>query len=252
MYRELAPPRGLEAQVACVWRSGDGAVRVLPDACVDVVWSHGGLIVAGPATGPDLAPATPGQPRCGVRFRVGMAGAALGIPAHELRDGAVALAELWGRDARRLEDAVATAADPLAALVAGLAPRLAEDRDAEVREAVVRLRHADAPIDRLARDVALSERQLRRRFERAVGYGPRTLRRVLRFQRFLALAQRDAPTLARLAADAGYADQAHLARECRELSGLPPSALLAEGAAPAGETADSFKAPPARSITLAA
>ena len=89
-----------------------------------------------------------------------------------------------------------------------------------------------------ARAAGLSERQLRRRFERAVGYGPSTLARVLRFQRFLRRAHapesRAAP-LARLAAEAGYADQAHLARECRRLSGLSPSSLLATGATPAGE-----------------
>jgi methylphosphotriester-DNA--protein-cysteine methyltransferase len=93
----------------------------------------------------------------------------------------------------------------------------------------------------------LSERQLRRRFEHAVGYGPATLARVQRFQRFLAHAQRT-PTapLARLAADAGYADQAHLARECRRLAGLPPRALLATGAAPAGEPAEAFERPGTR------
>jgi AraC-like DNA-binding protein len=41
--------------------------------------------------------------------------------------------------------------------------------------------------------------------------------------------------LSRLAAEAGYADQAHLTRECGRLSGLSPAALLATGASPAGE-----------------
>jgi hypothetical protein len=75
-----------------------------------------------------------------------------------------------------------------------------------------------------------------------VGYGPATLVRVQRFQRFLALAGvHPGATLARLAADAGHADQAHLARECRRLSGLAPAALLATGAAPAGERSEAFK-----------
>ena len=46
---------------------------------------------------------------------------------------------------------------------------------------------------------------------------------MLRFRRFLALADRD---LARAALDAGYADQAHLTRECTRLAGTPPAALL--------------------------
>jgi transcriptional regulator GlxA family with amidase domain len=76
--------------------------------------------------------------------------------------------------------------------------------------------------------VALSERQLRRRFHDAVGYGPKTLGRVMRLQRFLRLAraQPDAG-LAALAADAGYADQAHLSGDARALTGRTPSALLA-------------------------
>jgi AraC-like DNA-binding protein len=250
-YREFAPPPGLEALVACVWVSHDGEVRVLPDACVDVVLTGGRLVVAGPATAATLAPATPGQSRVGVRFRVGAAGAALGVPAGELRDQGVPLAELWGADARRLEDRVVAAADDpraaLLALIGGVAQRLPapEDADHEVRRAALALARPPggqnddaATVAASARAAGLSERQLRRRFERAVGYGPATLARVLRFQRFLHRAQApgsaDAP-LARLAAEAGYADQAHLARECRRLAGLPPSALLATGAAPAGE-----------------
>jgi AraC-like DNA-binding protein len=68
---------------------------------------------------------------------------------------------------------------------------------------------------------AVSERRLRRRFVQAVGYGPATYLRVTRFQRAVALAPR-APGLAALAAAAGYADQAHLSRECRALTGLTP------------------------------
>jgi AraC-like DNA-binding protein len=247
-YRELSPPPGLEGLVACAWVSHDRAVRVLPDACVDVVFSEGRVVVAGPATVVDVAEASPGQPRVGVRFRVGAAGAALGLPVGELRDAGVPLAALWGRDvARRITDRVAAApsrADALLALIGGLAPRLPppERADHEVRRAALALArpHAQPDVAVLARGVGLSERQLRRRFEAAVGYGPATLARVLRFQRFLRLAEKEtggpAPaTLARLAADAGYADQAHLAREVRRLAGMPPSALLATGAGPAGE-----------------
>ena len=241
--RELAPPPGLEQQVACVWIGDGSAVHVLPDACVDIVWTQGRLMVAGPATGPDLAAATPGQGRCGVRFRVGAAGAALGLPASELLDEIVPLEEIWGDAGRRLGDRVALAERPLEALVAGVRDRISGAGDDLVREAVFRLRCGEDSVQRLARATAVSERQLRRRFERGVGYGPRTLRRVLRFQRFLGLAQ-GGGSLARIAADAGYADQAHLVRDCRRLAGITPTALLAAGATPAGEraqVAETFK-----------
>jgi AraC-like DNA-binding protein len=78
---------------------------------------------------------------------------------------------------------------------------------------------------------------LRRRCQDAVGYGPKTLQRVLRFRRFVA--QIDAAAgnpragagdLATIAARAGYADQAHLTRECRRLAGLTPAALARQRA----------------------
>jgi AraC-like DNA-binding protein len=243
--------------VACLWRSHDEQVRVLPDACVDVVLSAGRLLVAGPATTVAIAAATPGQPRVGVRFRVGAAGAALGVPAVELLDRGVALDDLWGRAGRRLQERVCaapTADGALAALTRGIADRLPapDGADRDVRRAALVLARGGASRD-AGRAAHLSARQLRRRFDHAVGYGPATLARVQRFQRFLGCAQR-APgaSLARLAADAGYADQAHLARECRRLAGLAPTALLATGAAPAGETADPFKAARAGSATMAA
>ncbi len=242
-YRELAPPPGLEQQVACVWVGGGGATRVLPDACVDIVWTRGELVVAGPATMPDLAPATPGQSRCGVRFRVGMAGSALGLPASELLDQVVPLTEIWGAAGRRLEGRVAAAERPLEALIAGVAGRISGARDDLAREAVLRVRRR--------RD----ERRApgaRERVERAPAAAPLRARRSATGRARCAACcgssassrpRRSGGSLARLAADAGYADQAHLARECRRLAGLTPSALLAEGAGPAGEPVERLSDP---------
>ena len=89
-------------------------------------------------------------------------------------------------------------------------------------------------IDTLAGDLALSAGQLRRRCLHAVGVSPKVLQRTLRFQGFLALAQagaaasgrRGADGVAGLAIDVGYADQAHLSRECLRLTGLTPRRLL--------------------------
>jgi transcriptional regulator GlxA family with amidase domain len=78
--------------------------------------------------------------------------------------------------------------------------------------------------------VGLGERQLRRRFRAGVGYGPKTLARVLRFQRLLALLRDDRPGrpgLAEVAVMAGYADQAHMTAECVRLAGRSPAALRA-------------------------
>lgn len=82
-------------------------------------------------------------------------------------------------------------------------------------------------VSQVARELAVSERQLNRRCCAAVGYGPAMLRRVLRFRRFVSSidAALGTPDLAALAAATGYADQAHLTRECGRLAGLTPVAL---------------------------
>ena len=121
--------------MACVWLSDDSEVRVLPDACADIVFESGRLIVAGPASTQVIVPETPGHARFGVRFRVGSAGAGLGVPASELLDEAVALSALWGTAGRRLEALVAAASSPeqgLRTLIDGVGDRQQQGREADV------------------------------------------------------------------------------------------------------------------------
>jgi AraC-like DNA-binding protein len=74
----------------------------------------------------------------------------------------------------------------------------------------------------------LSARHLQRRANTAFGYGAKTLHRVFRLQRAVGLAREGKP-FARVAADAGYADQAHLSREVRALAGVPLRELVDPG-----------------------
>jgi AraC-like DNA-binding protein len=232
-YTEWAAPATLRDAVACMWAQvttsgADRAGLVLPDGCTDLVWEQGrGAFVAGPDTGPVRTTMTAGTVVLGIRFRPSAGGPALGIPLSELRDQRVDLADLRPGDARRLpatldpDTAAARALDVAAALVADGAP------DPAVTRAARLLRDPQARAEDVAADVELSLRQLRRRCHAAVGYGPKTLQRVLRFRRFVSRID-DCPDvldLAAVAAEAGYADQAHLTRECGKLSGLTPAAL---------------------------
>jgi AraC-like DNA-binding protein len=215
----------------------DGHVeRVLPDGCADVVWIEGeGIVVAGPATREVLVDIPAGSAALGVRFGPGAAGAALGVAAHNLRDRTVALEDVWGAAATELAERMAGAPPTgrLALLAAAVARRLdaARGPDALVARASALL-GAGMPVTAASREVALTDRHLRRRFHDAVGYGPKTLQRVLRLRRFLDVAESGPGSdLARVAAEAGYSDQSHLTRDCTDLAGLPPAALLAARAA---------------------
>jgi len=91
---------------------------------------------------------------------------------------------------------------------------------------IARLLAAGATVADTAAEVGLSARQLHRRARELYGYGPKTLARILRLRRALALLDGGLPP-GRAAADAGYADQPHLAREVRTLAGVPLGRLRA-------------------------
>ncbi len=224
-YRELAPPPDLAHVVRCLWmRTGTGAPSlVLPDGCVDLVVRDGAGGVAGPDTRPVETTVAQGATIAGVRFHPGAAAAALGVPADELRDLRVPLDALWRREEA---DRVAEAGGDPWLLAAVLRRRLrASAPDPRVLAAARRLARVPAtPVPVLAGALGLGERQLRRRFAAAVGYGPKTFARVERFRAALALVRAGEP-LARAAAEAGYADQAHMTREMAVLAGRTPALL---------------------------
>ncbi len=258
-YRERPPPAGLRPSVSCVWArvvgpGETGDVPVLPDACVDLIWERGvGVIVAGPDTGPAPWQSPPGTMLAGVRFAPGAGGPALGLPLSALLDQRVDAADLGtGPGAGLAQVDGALAPEEALRMLAGLAAEMVEEGPADplVAQAVRMLSPPPAgrfhggqlpggparvPADpaaqaeEVATRLGLSERQLRRKCQAAVGYGPATLRRVLRFRRFLSWVDargRPAADLATAAAEFGYADQAHLTRESVRLAGLPPGALL--------------------------
>jgi AraC-like DNA-binding protein len=83
---------------------------------------------------------------------------------------------------------------------------------------------AGASVASTAAAVGLTERAMHRRCLVAFGYGPKTLARILRMNRAVALA-RGGTSFATVAAVAGYADQAHLARDVRALASVPLGTL---------------------------
>jgi AraC-like DNA-binding protein len=215
--------------VACTWEqvtTGAHEQRVVPDACVDLIWTGERLTIAGPDTRPRLVALAPGSRLVGVRLRAGAAGAVLGLPAWELRDCSADAHDVLGSDvASALLDALAAACDPHALLLDAVARRGVRELDPLVWAAIRALARPRVQVSPLAAELGLSARQLQRRVSDAVGYGPKLLARVLRFRRLQALG--DAPLVQR-ALDAGYADQAHMTAEVTRLAGVSPGRFLAD------------------------
>jgi AraC-like DNA-binding protein len=236
-YREYPPPGALAGVIECFWRREPWRpptrdLGVLPDGRLDLIWaSNGDVLVIGPQMRPLRRPLPPRVVVIGVRFRPGAGPALLGVSAHELADTHVPLEAIDARrasslrqDLWRIEDATFAPAR-LARAVARRVDPHCSSLDAVVRRAAALLGDPAMRVERIAAELEFSERQLERRFREAVGYGPKMLQRVLRFQRLLAALQLswEQPSgLASIAAATGYSDQAHLTREAREFSGLSP------------------------------
>ena len=245
-YVERPPALALAGLVSSVWiqqvapDAPPYLQRNIPSGGFELVCRVGSEPrVVGPLTGAVVEVLAPGTTVVGLRFVPGVAPAVLGMPASELVDVAVTTDELWGRSTAALAEAADAAASPedaLAGLQRHVAARLAATAgpDPLIAEAVRQLRWVTDDVGSLTSSLHISERQLRRRCQAATGLAPKPLHRMLRFQRFLSLAQYamargQAPAgdgLARLAAEAGYADQPHLNRECLRLTGAPPGEFL--------------------------
>ncbi|MFD6277799.1 DUF6597 domain-containing transcriptional factor [Streptomyces sp. NPDC060209] len=229
----------------------DPARPVLPDGCMDLLWAGGRLLVAGPDTHAFTPAAVLSGSCAGIRFAPGTAPALLGVPAHELRDRRVPLDSLWsGNEVRRLTERTAATDDPAAALESIALRRAAgtEPPDPLTAAVAAQLRQG-CSVAATAHAVGLGARQLHRRSLAAFGYGPKTLGRVLRLQRALALVRAGTP-YAEAAYAAGCTDQAHLAREVRDLAGTTLGGYLA-GTGYEGFAANSETAQPSGSRTTA-
>jgi AraC-like DNA-binding protein len=237
-YREHTVSPRLRDHFSCIWvnrlsHSGGAPFVVIPDGAIDLQWIAGRWRVAGPDRQPMTEQLPAGATVIGFRFQPGSASAWLGAAASEFRDQRVWLEDVWGR-AGREADKVATelGPNPLIGVLEDVLSQWAASKplpDAEMISAY-RLLSAGPPepyvVPWLMSELGLSERTLRRRFEAAFGYGPKTLDRILRFQRYLSSRRcHDSDPAALRAAAAGYADQPHLVRECRRLALCTPGQL---------------------------
>ncbi|MDX8439789.1 helix-turn-helix domain-containing protein [Mesorhizobium australafricanum] len=157
-----------------------------------------------------------------------------GLPMSELRDRMVGLDDALGFDGIALRERLGEASDWDARFDIAenyLARRLAEANalSPEIAWAyrTVIASGGRTRIAALAGEIGWSRKHLAAKFTDAIGIGPKTLSRIVRFNRALSLSKRQNDDWAGIAADCGYADQAHLVREFRQLAGETPTGLAA-------------------------
>ncbi|MGO6997731.1 helix-turn-helix domain-containing protein [Rhizobium leguminosarum] len=235
-YRESMPPPALRRHFSRLWSHAlhDGPpamVAIVPDGYCDLLWIDGRLVVAGPDRTAAFPVIRPGATVIGARYAPGTAAPWLKTPLSALVGCSVPLADIGRKDTAEFEARLADCPDPSAAtaLFSRLLEGTARDAEEPARDAAMIFAAADGggPASGLLDRLGMSERQLRRRCHHHFGYGAKTLERIRRFQRFLDLCRKsDTMPLARLALEAGFADQPHMTREVGELSTLTPAVIL--------------------------
>ena len=238
-YREILPAARLLRYVECYWfrddLHGTPSHRVLPDGCVDILFSTQNgeptsLAIVGLMTTPQIVDVSAGQAFFGVRFRPGMAAAFL-PPAPQLNDRIEPLENVLGSDARHLSDQLAGASSPLA--MAGLMDTVLRPLQPPdtAQNALQELSTYGGTIEQVASAAGLSTRQLRRLCMERAGVSPKYLRRILRFRKVVQQiaelgTDSSRPNWADFAAMCGYYDQAHFIREFQEFAGHTPGRYL--------------------------
>jgi AraC-like DNA-binding protein len=157
----------------------------------------------------------------------------LRAPMATLTDRTVPLARVlgsegaaWARDLLSVSEVTDQIAIAQAFLVRHLRPLGGEAQ--RVRDMVERVARDQSllRVQQVADDLDLDVRSLERRFRQYVGVSPKwVIRRYRLLEALEQLGAPNPPTLATLAADLGYADQSHFARDFRLVVGRTPRAF---------------------------
>jgi len=252
-FREFDPPQALRRHVQCVWRLRDPSPSrqpqtIYPDGRCElivhlgepmrVLGSDGGwqqqahCIFAGQHQAA-IRLAAVGEVDCvGVRLRPAASAAVAGARLVEFAERTVDLAQIDSRFAAGFNAACREfSGDPQARLFwqcleSRLLPHAIDER-MEAAVAHLELQHGQSRIDATAAAAAMSLRSFQIRFLACVGLSAKAFARVLRLQATIRAIDRGFESLAQLAVDSGFADQAHATREVQRLTGLTPARLRA-------------------------
>jgi AraC-like DNA-binding protein len=234
---QLRPPiSALRPYLGCFWSlttTTDTRLRGLPDGCC-MLWFERDLFLSGPQLVPSERIPDPGQVLVGVRLQPGVAFLLTGVAVHKFAGKRTRLARILQHDhcvplLEKQLSATDRAEERFDLLQAFLMARLGGKLiDQRVATALQQIESSSGQIRimPLAQNCHTSVRNLCRLLRCWVGLSPKRLARVVRFQamlQHLELPRLDSP--ARIAAELGYFDQAHLSGEVARLSGISPGPL---------------------------
>ncbi|MBI1737738.1 MAG: AraC family transcriptional regulator [Acidobacteria bacterium] len=257
-YREFQPHPALQTYIECYWAVYDDsqtsriAAPILPDGSLEIILNLGGpqlLDARRFGQSPDSRCYLFGQQDryvlltngrridyLGIRFRPAGAYRFVGVNVDKLRAQVLELGAVLPSLQRELLNGV-DPRGPLSArihqldriLLGHLKPVAKQDLTIEAAVDLAVRKRGNVQVSEILAALGVGARQLERKFNRAVGIGPKLFCRVLRFKSIYEAA-RQSP-IERWAAAAfacGYYDQSHLIRDFLRFSGTAPAVLFSK------------------------
>lgn len=256
IYRTMKPQPLLEPYVDCIWllassgASPLGDELILPDGKTELIIHFGDYfqklgpenkfenqartLFAGQITERIVLRSTGEVGMVAVRFKPGGSSRFFRFPHHELVDQIVDFHDIFGKEIATIQEQIlnaATADERMHIIERFLVLQMMhhDSDDQLIRQACRYIEQSggEYTVGDLVKLIGLSERQFERRFKAAVGLTPKMLARIVRFQRFIALAQEQKIiTLTDAAFACGYYDQAHFIRDFKAFAGVNPTNYL--------------------------
>lgn len=255
-YLEQPPSPLLQRYVEAFWQleaplstARPTQEKILPDGCIEIIFNladrferfhangvierQPSVLVVGQMRQHVCIAPTGGVRLFAIRFKPSGAFPFLRVPLHELTDRILS-AETVQRDfTRELEErlhSVRSFAESIrqAEIVLARHMQFEADRAVELLAERIVASQGRLSVVRLAQDVGLSTRQLERRFQTRVGISPKSLARIIRFQKIFKAVEQNADNWSNVALSCGYYDQAHLIHDFKAFSGENPSSFLLE------------------------
>lgn len=251
-YRELRPPPALRRHVRCFWHlaldaAGGHVQTVYPDGCCELIAHRKAPMHAwNPASGwrQQETSVFAAQQRSAIRLMAHADADCIGVRLQPAASDLLVTAALAGLRDRIVE--LAAVVDPafaagfgaaaglpqLEASIAALSAFLEQyllplSIDARIETAVQRLEERDGvgPIAPAVAASGMGERAFQAAFKAKVGLSAKELARIFRLQATIRMLDSDELSVAELAVDGGFADQAHATREVRRVMGTTPARL---------------------------
>ncbi len=249
-YKEYPPHALLSGFVECYWTFASDVIKqrvVFPDSCADIIFnfgdpmvvsangvqskSPGNAFVVGTMTHSILTAGSGNQDLFGIRFKAGGLSAVVRDPLHEFTDSSMSINDCSHSVPADLAEKMCEAGGRQRAMLVDrwLCSAISSfPEKTGWRWAVNKIlwTHGNLRIKDLAKESAMSEKQLERKFLHFVGVTPKTLSTIARFCEAKRHLEMNAISLEDLAWDLGYNDHAHFTKSFRSFAGIPPSEYM--------------------------